>query len=134
MWVDDVRNATAVTQRLLNDINRRHDTRFRLTSKAKGGMNSGAWLLQDSSRRRAVLKVGLRSSLDHLQRAERAVAQIRSTGYPTPAWLAIGETTDGVRFQVQDPHPRAPCRSPDEADRPAPRRLDRAPRRTRPVA
>ncbi len=86
----------------LREINDHQHTEFELGDQATGGMNTGAWRLNDPNGHGAILKLGSGFSLDHLRRAERAVAKIRAYGYPTPAWLAVGELGDGTRYHLQE--------------------------------
>jgi aminoglycoside phosphotransferase (APT) family kinase protein len=92
----------------LRELNDQQHTEFELGDQAIGGMNTGAWHLRDPTGQRAILKLGSGFSLDHLVRAEQAVTGLRTHGYPTPEWLAVGELGDGTRYHVQELIPGQP--------------------------
>lgn len=80
-----------------------YDTQFQLDHRFDRGVQSGAWLLTDNAGRQAVLKWSPnRDWAPQIERAAAAVAKIRAAGYPTPAWLAVGTTTSGFGYQIQD--------------------------------
>jgi aminoglycoside phosphotransferase (APT) family kinase protein len=82
-------------QTLLEWINRRHQTSFRLAGELAGGRQDGAHQLIDTvSGRPAVLKRAFAPS------AIAAVQHLRGLGYPTPEWLAWG-TAEGEQYLVQ---------------------------------
>ena len=84
----------------LNDVG---GTRWRLVGPLAGGSQSGAWSLASAEGEPAVLKVATTSDwARQVLRAERAVTRVRSAGYPTPAWLACGTTSDGGGYAVQE--------------------------------
>jgi Phosphotransferase enzyme family len=57
----------------------------------------------DGTGKKAVLKWSPnRGWAPQIERAARAVAKIRSAGYPTPAWLAVGVTTNGLGYHIQE--------------------------------
>ncbi len=95
----DARTAQAV----LSEANHKHDTQFRLHHRFDDGVQSGVWLLTDEAGRRAVLKWSPTRTWAHqIEHDAEGVAKIRAAGYPTPAWLAVGTSTDGFGYQVQE--------------------------------
>lgn len=83
--LDDVANAVGVEVRLLNRL--------------AGGVNEGAMHVQLAGGENAVLKAVPRAHPNHLGetlRAQRVVEHMRTRGYPTPAWLGVGETATHV--------------------------------------
>ena len=82
---------------------------YALARPLQGGFQSGAWLIENETGRRAVLKwTPNRLWAEQVQRASRAVAVVRDRGYPTPAWLAVGTTGSGSGYQVQEYAPGLP--------------------------
>jgi hypothetical protein len=70
-----------------------------LLSRLSGGVNGGAMRVRLAGRADAVLKAVPRAHSSHLDetlRAQRVVAHMRSRGYPTPAWAAVGATATHV--------------------------------------
>jgi aminoglycoside phosphotransferase (APT) family kinase protein len=105
--------ARAAAQTVLDEANAAHGTHFQLDRLFDGGFQSGAWHLSDPTTPdgRAVLKWSPDLSwASQIERAAAAVAKIRAAGYPTPAWLAVGTTTSGFGYQIQD---FVPGRRPD---------------------
>jgi hypothetical protein len=83
-------------QTLLEWINRRHQTSFRLAGKLDGGRQDGAHrLIDEVSGRPAVLKRAFAPS------AIAAIQHLRALGYPTPEWLCWGTTPAGEQYLVQ---------------------------------
>ncbi|MFI8437383.1 hypothetical protein ACIGJO_27315 [Streptomyces sp. NPDC079020] len=96
----------------MNEANRAHATDFQLDHRFADGFPSGAWLLTDGSGQQAVLKWSPdRGWASQIERAARSVAKVHSAGYPTPAWLAAGMTSNGFGYQIQE---LAPGRSGTE--------------------
>ncbi|MGN5631563.1 phosphotransferase family protein [Streptomyces sp. AC154] len=88
---------------VLSEANRAHGTGFRLNHRFDDGVQSGAWLLTDGTGAQAVLKWSPdRDWAAQIARAAGGVSKIRSTGYPTPAWLAFGATSEGFGYQIQE--------------------------------
>lgn len=76
---------------------------WQLTRRLVGGAQSGAWRLESDQGTAAVLKLAETPGwTSQVQRAEEAVARVRSTGYPTPAWTSVGQTATGIGYQVQE--------------------------------
>lgn len=100
----DKATAEAVsTADVLAEVNQSHGTAYQLTKPLLGGMQSGTWMISDLPGTSAVLKWSPeRSWAAQIQRAARAVAKVRQHGYPTPAWLAVGSTSAGYGYQVQE--------------------------------
>ncbi|MFD3490126.1 aminoglycoside phosphotransferase family protein [Streptomyces sp. NPDC058690] len=97
------RTNTDAALTLLSEANQAHGTEFHLDHRFDGGVQSGAWLLIDGTGKQAVLKWSPnRGWAPQIERAARGVAKIRSAGYPTPAWLAVGLTANGFGYQIQE--------------------------------
>ncbi|MDP8975945.1 MAG: phosphotransferase [Actinomycetota bacterium] len=91
------------TREVLGQINAEHGRSWRLEALLEGGHSVGAFSLRAPDRSRAVLK--WEAGQDPIRRvlgAPDAVAHARAHGYPTPAWLAWGATSDGVAYHVQE--------------------------------
>ena len=71
----------------------------RTSTRLPGGRNAGASRVEFEDGAVAVLKAEPRTHADRfgdVQRTRRIVEHLRTRGYPTPAWLAVGETTSHV--------------------------------------
>lgn len=91
------------TDDVLREVNVACGSSYALLRPLVGGVQSGAWLIQDEAQNVAVLKwTPERSWAGQVQRADQAVAAARRHGYPTPAWLAVGTTRQGYAYQVQE--------------------------------
>lgn len=98
---DLVRGNEGVIARLLVEVNQAHGTSFQLDRRLAGGWQSGAYLLTSQSGP-AVLKWSPDPSwAEQIRRAARSVSRIRSRGYPTPAWLAVGVSSAGYGYEIQ---------------------------------
>lgn len=83
-------------------VNQRHGMSYSLVARLSGGFQSGAYEISDHARR-AVLKWSANPGWAvRVHRAAELVARARAVGYPTPAWLAVGELPDGTPYQVQE--------------------------------
>ena len=100
---------------VLDEINRRHSTQFRLGSRPRGGVNE-TWFLDGPGQERAVLKVDA-GSLSHLHATAAVVDKLRARGYPTPRWLFVGQVESGQTYHVQEfvPGELAPIGAPATA-------------------
>jgi len=99
----------ADTVTVLKEANTALGGTFALVRPLPGGFQSGAWLIEDDTGRRAVLKWTPDCLWgEQIQRASRAVAVVRQRGYPTPAWLAVGVSGSGSGYQVQEYAPGRP--------------------------
>lgn len=95
--------AVLASRAVLDEVNRDHNLRYRLERPLTGGMQSGAWVLSDDAGTAAVLKWSPdRAWADQIIRANSSVAAARRGGYPTPAWLAVGVTSGGLGYQLQE--------------------------------
>lgn len=99
---DQVPSNEGVIARLLAEVNQSHGTSFQLDRRLAGGWQSGAYLLT-SQLGPAVLKWSPDPPwAAQIGRAARSVSRIRSRGYPTPAWLAVGVGSAGYGYQIQE--------------------------------
>lgn len=81
---------------LIEFINDQHHTSFALAGSFVGGCQGGAYDLLDlRTGQRVVLK---RSFAPY---TPSVIECLRIVGYPTPAWLVVGEASDGTRYVVQ---------------------------------
>lgn len=95
--------------RAVADVNRAYGAQLALRSRFSGGLQGGAYLLEDPDGRVAVLKwFPDPRRLPELQRVAQAVEAVRSVGYPTPAWLVVGATDEGV-YQLTKYTPGEPA-------------------------
>lgn len=95
--------AAAESVAVLREVNLAHGGTYRLVRPLLGGHQSGAWLIEDGVGREAVLTwTSDLTWATQIQRAGRAIPGIRLGGYPTPAWLAVGSTSRGDGYQVQE--------------------------------
>lgn len=88
------------TQELVSQINQAHGLRFVLRERCQDGFE-GAWLLSDGDGQRAILKL----TTDFAPRRGKLpqlIDRARAAGYPTPRWLAVGETVDGTAYHIVD--------------------------------
>ena len=92
----------AATRDIIAELNDAHGVAFTLQSRFESGMQSGAWLVVDDDKRPAVLKWSRNGSQSDLPRLAGVVERIRGTGYPTPAWLAVGRTASGCTYHLQE--------------------------------
>ncbi len=88
---------------VLGEVNAAHGTDYVIVRQLAGGFQSGAWLVVGEHEKRAVLKWSQNSAWAvQIQRAAQAVERIRAQRYPTPAWTAVGVTSAGLGYQVQE--------------------------------
>lgn len=88
---------------VLREVNAGNGTNYVLIREMVGGMQSRPWLIADEDMNQAVLKwSGDVAWASQIQRAAQAVERLRSKGYPTPAWTAVGTTSAGLGYQVQE--------------------------------
>ena len=91
-----------VVARLVVELNQAHGMNFQLDGRLAGGFQSGAYRLTSQSGP-AVLKWSPDPSwAEQVKRATRSVSLIRSRGYPTPAWLAVGVSRAGYGYEIQE--------------------------------
>lgn len=83
---DDAQRAAVVAE-----LNTRHGLSFRLDGRFADGLQGGAWKLVDSAGGKAVLKWAPGGNGFYRIATARAVDRLRQHGYPTPAWIAVGE-------------------------------------------
>lgn len=88
-----------VPAEVLRDVTRVIEADVALLGRLAGGLNAGAVRVQVAGMADAVLKAVPRTrlhQLDEVERAQRVVEHMRGRGYPTPAWIGVGATTDHV--------------------------------------
>jgi aminoglycoside phosphotransferase (APT) family kinase protein len=90
------------TRAVIAELNDTHGLQLTLHSRCDSGVQSGAWLVVDEQQEPAVLKWSRSGSESDLRQLAAVVERIRGTGYPTPAWLAIGSTTTGCTYHLQE--------------------------------
>lgn len=91
------------TEDVLAFVNAHHGTGYRCVRRLAGGIQSGAYELREPGGQRVVLKWSTRAAwAEQVLRAAPVVARVRALGWPTPAWLAVGVTPDGLPYQVQE--------------------------------
>lgn len=100
----------AATERILAFVNRSHGTDYHLVRRLDGEQSS-AYLIRGPNCRDAVLKWSeRRDRAGQILRAGPIVAAARTSGWPSPGWLAAGTTPGGYPYQVQEhatgTHPR----------------------------
>lgn len=103
---DDARHTA---ERVVEEINQVHGLRFVVRARCRGGMQGGAWLLADPDGRQAVLKWRPKGTLRRRPWLGDVVTRIRATGYPTPAWIAAGDTRASESYHVQEVVPGEPA-------------------------
>ncbi len=92
---------------VLNEINRRHGTTFRLVRRYQRG-EQGAFALEDATGRGYVLKrPAYAGYLDGVRMAVAATDALRATGYPVPRYVLSG-AIDGAAYAIQEALPGAP--------------------------
>jgi hypothetical protein len=91
------------TQHMLSYVNRTHDVGYTLDRRLEGGFQGGAWRVQDADGQAAVLKWSTNAVWGpRVQQAAPVIAAARRAGWPTPAWLVVGQTTCGYPYQIQE--------------------------------
>jgi len=99
-------------------VNAHHATSFTLGGRI-GGVHTGAWLLQDPTGARAVLKRGpTPARLHHMERLAATVDHLVARAYPTPRYLYYGADATDRRYSVQQfmPGKELGTLSPDTLD------------------
>ena len=92
----------ASTQKLLSFINRTHSTAYTLLQRLDGGHSTGAHLLRAPDSSLAVLKwTADKQQASHVNNTARLLSEVRSRGYPTPAWLLWGVSPSGYPYHVE---------------------------------
>ena len=95
--------ASAIPGEVLEAASARLSASISIAVQLAGGVQGGARRARAGDQD-VVLKFRRTAHSAHLagcQRAERVVRHMRSIGYPTPAWIALGETNDFV-WHVQE--------------------------------
>jgi aminoglycoside phosphotransferase (APT) family kinase protein len=73
-----------------------------LVGRLEGGFQQGAFLVEDATGRRAVLKRSHRGSRRPVTEVSAIVEQARSAGWPTPRWLSCGTTDGGFQWWLAE--------------------------------
>ena len=87
--------------RLLDEINARHGTDFRLDGAYEGGETGALRVVAGDGRRFVLKRGGERDPAD----AARTVAVLRPLGYPAPEYALVGEG-----YSIQEELPGRPLR------------------------
>jgi aminoglycoside phosphotransferase (APT) family kinase protein len=95
-------DARQAAERVVAEINQQHGLHYVVRARCQGGMQGGAWLVTDPAGTQAVVKWRPAGRLRWRPRLGDIVSQIRATGYPTPRWIAAGDTSFGASYHVQD--------------------------------
>jgi aminoglycoside phosphotransferase (APT) family kinase protein len=91
------------TVEVLAHVNAVHAMSYRVVRRLAGGFQSGAYELRDADGGRAVLKWTTDTTwARQVLRAAPVVERVRTAGWPTAKWLAVGITPDGCPYQVQE--------------------------------
>jgi hypothetical protein len=75
---------------------------WRLEGRFARGDLSGAWRVRAEGRTAVLKWHDPSSTVPYNPDAPAVVDHLRSTGYPTPAWLASGVTADGMAWSIQE--------------------------------
>lgn len=97
----------SIVEGLVAEIAAVHGRRVTVRGRCPSGLQGGAWSV-DADGVPAVLKGGRGPSAPRMRELTGAVARARAAGYPTPAWLAAGVTSDGCWYCLQDVAPGVP--------------------------
>jgi hypothetical protein len=91
------------TLAVLDHVNEVTGSAWELVGRLAGGYQAGAWRVEGSDGAPGVLKWWDQAWwATRVLDAAPVVADIRSKGYPTPAWLAVGVTPDNHPYEVQE--------------------------------
>ncbi len=91
-------------------INGSHEMGLTLGRRCAGGEQGGAWVVTDSGGTDFILKWEYGADVAARSRAAAAVNRIAATGYPTPRWILVGGTDDGICYYLQEFVPGTPAR------------------------
>ena len=84
------------------EINVALGTDYAMVRRLTGGLQEGAFELR-SKEARVVLKWSADPGwAPRVRRAAKLIAKARAVGYPTPQWLAVGTTSKGQPYQLQE--------------------------------
>ncbi len=96
-------------ERLLDDINRRHQSHLGLEGRYAAGENQGAYAVVEPGGARLVLKWNRRPSwLAAVERARAITDRLRELGLPVPAYILAGVLPDGRAYWLQTELPGRP--------------------------
>jgi aminoglycoside phosphotransferase (APT) family kinase protein len=90
------------TEQVVTELNVALGTNYELTGRLTGGLQGGAYELTTGTTRVVLKWSNDPSWAPRVYRAARLVEKARAVGYPTPAWLAVGTSSDGSPYQLQE--------------------------------
>jgi aminoglycoside phosphotransferase len=103
---------------IVDRINRRHGTSYRLLSRYQRGENQGAFALQDDTGRGFVLKYLQRAGwLSRLEHAREITRRLSERGVAVPRYVLLGELDEHWTYGVLSLLPGSPAQSlsPEQA-------------------
>jgi hypothetical protein len=90
------------THAVLDEVNQQTGAGWQLGDHLEGGYQSGAWRVFDGERTAVVKWWDRPSWAPRVLQAAPLVEAVIAAGYPTPRWLAVGTTSQGFPFEVQE--------------------------------
>lgn len=87
---------------IVAEVNRARGTSYHLVRRLAGGRQAGAFQLTDGTAPVVLKWFDDPAWADRIARAARLVSKARAAGYPTPAWLAVGTTSTGTPYHLQE--------------------------------
>jgi aminoglycoside phosphotransferase (APT) family kinase protein len=93
---------TETSAAVVAELNVALGTDYRLVRQLAGGLQSSAYELTDGDTAVVLKWTADPGWAPRVRRAAELVGRARTAGYPTPAWLAVGETAGGSPYQLQE--------------------------------
>ena len=92
------------TLKLLNYVNRTHNFSYTLTKRLEGGYQGGAYLIsiKDGGGESVIKWNRKKWWAKRVSEAAPVVEQARQANWPTPKWLAYGESPSGYPYVIQE--------------------------------
>ncbi|MFG1628513.1 phosphotransferase family protein [Kribbella sp. NPDC049227] len=90
------------TASVVGELNVALGTSYQLVRQLAGGLQSSAYELTDGDATVVLKWTADPDWTPRVRRAAELVGRARTAGYPTPAWLAVGETAAGSPYQLQE--------------------------------
>jgi aminoglycoside phosphotransferase (APT) family kinase protein len=90
------------TESVVAEVNVALGTDYRLVRQLPGGLQSSAYELNGGGTRVVLKWSDDPGWAQRVRRAAELVRRARAVGYPTPEWLAVGTTTAGSPYQLQE--------------------------------